>query len=118
MEGRKRGGQGGGGGMVRDAILHVFAGSDLRRGWMDWGALQVLGAGAIQLPQPTVEHLKQTTAGNLTVAQLERLLLAAKAAPATGQAYGLPHALTWNIGTIGSTTSPDEMPSASGIIEA
>ena len=39
-------------------------------------------------------------------------------APATGQAYGLPQALTWNIGTIGNTTSADEMFMESGIIVA
>src|SRR3569623_1798237 len=39
-------------------------------------------------------------------------------APVSGAEYGKPHALTWNIGTTGSTTSREEMPIASGITDA
>src|SRR5687768_3064455 len=33
--------------------------------------------------------------------------------PVIAAAYGTPHALTWNIGTTGSVTSCEQMPSAS-----
>ena len=35
-----------------------------------------------------------------------------KSAPAINAAYGIPHALAWNIGTIGSTLSLDPSPMA------
>jgi hypothetical protein len=69
--------------LLRDAIMHVFPGELLRRRWMDWGALQVLGAGAIRLPAPTPRTLDQrvevelaTRLDELTVDQLQQLLAA------------------------------------------
>jgi CHAT domain-containing protein/tetratricopeptide (TPR) repeat protein len=69
--------------LLRDAIMHVFPGEALRRRWMDWGALQVLGAGAIRLLVPrrrTVEQLVQVEVAakldELTVEELQELLAA------------------------------------------
>ena len=35
--------------------------------------------------------------------------------PASSPAYGRPHALTWNIGTTGMSTSRSERPSPSAV---
>ena len=38
--------------LLREAVLQVFSGEgELRRRWMDWGALQVRGAGLVRLPR-------------------------------------------------------------------
>jgi hypothetical protein len=41
--------------LLRAAVLKQFPGSALKRRWVDWAALQVLGAGLIRLPAPPVQ---------------------------------------------------------------
>jgi hypothetical protein len=73
--------------LLRQAILAEFDDVELRRRWMDWGGLQVLGAGKLSLPTPAprpLELLQQLPWTSLT--QAERLqLCASMEAPATTQ---------------------------------
>jgi hypothetical protein len=73
--------------LLRQAILAEFQGGELRRRWMDWGGLQVLGAGKLSLPTPAprpLELLQQLPWTGLT--QAEQLQLCASIqAPATTQ---------------------------------
>ena len=38
--------------LLRKAIVRQFPGSSLKRQWVDWAPLQVLGAGTVKLPVP------------------------------------------------------------------